>query len=260
MILSECEWLSITPSGLSQLLKRLRIHYKRGRCYFHSPDPDYEAKYQLIQQTLQQVRANPDRLVLLYLDELSFYQHPSVGYAYAASGSSNPLARLSYGYNNRFRGIGALNALTGQVTYEQYARISIWRIAAFYSRLADQYRQADQIYLVLDNWPQHFHVDVVARLQPQHWPFPVTFPPRWPTEPTSRAVHDDLPIQLLGLPTYASWLNPIEKLWRHLKQAVLHLHRMSNDWPKLKQTVMDFMLQYEYGSPELLSYVGLLPN
>jgi len=32
-------------------------------------------------------------------------------------------------------------------------------------------------------------------------------------------------ITLVYLPTYAPWLNPIEKLWRKAYQEVLHLHR-----------------------------------
>jgi hypothetical protein len=68
-----------------------------------------------------------------------------------------------------------------------------------------------------------------------------------------------LPIQLVFLPTYASWLNPIEKLWRWLRQDVLHCHRYRQDWLLLKQLVLDFMAQFSSGSATLLPYVGLLP-
>jgi transposase len=62
----------------------------------------------------------------------------------------------------------------------------------------------------------------------------------------------------LFLPTYASWLNPIEKLWRWLKQDVLHLHRLAHDLMKLRQRVLDFLDQFTSGSQPLLHYVGLL--
>ncbi|MCB8937396.1 MAG: transposase [Ardenticatenaceae bacterium] len=68
-----------------------------------------------------------------------------------------------------------------------------------------------------------------------------------------------MPVQLLPLPTYASWLNPIEKLWRWLKQEVLHLHRFSDDWPELREVVASFLDQFATGSDALLRYVGLLP-
>ena len=69
---------------------------------------------------------------------------------------------------------------------------------------------------------------------------------------------DNLPIQLLFVPTYAPWLNPIEQLWRWLHQDVLHFHRLSDDWDELKQRVLDFMAQFAHGSTDLLRYVGLL--
>jgi len=66
-----------------------------------------------------------------------------------------------------------------------------------------------------------------------------------------------LPIQLVLLPTYASWCNPIEKLWRKLKQAVLHLHRRASDLKALRLLVTEFLQQFAAGSSELLRYVGL---
>jgi transposase len=61
----------------------------------------------------------------------------------------------------------------------------------------------------------------------------------------------------LPLPTYALWLNPIEKLWRKPKQEVLHLHTLSNDGKALRKSEV-FLDQYRSGSPQLLRYVGLL--
>jgi transposase len=39
------------------------------------------------------------------------------------------------------------------------------------------------------------------------------------------------------LPTYAPWLNPIEKLWHWLRQAILKLPRWVEDWPQVKGVV-----------------------
>ena len=66
--------------------------------------------------------------------------------------------------------------------------------------------------------------------------------------------------RILELPTYASWLNPIEKLWRWLQQDVLHLHRLCDDWQALKLAFANFLDGLTDGSLELLRYVGLLPN
>jgi hypothetical protein len=63
--------------------------------------------------------------------------------------------------------------------------------------------------------------------------------------------------QLVLLPTYAPWTNPIEKLWRWLRQDVIHLHRYADRWDELKQLVGTFRDRFRDGSQDLLRYVGL---
>jgi transposase len=127
----------------------------------------------------------------------------------------------------------------------------------FYQQLALTYPQSEAIYLVLDNWPIHFHPDVLAALQDPALAWPLKRPANWPTLPSPHARRLDLPIQLLPLPTYAPWTNPIEKVWRLLNQTVLHLHRFEDDWDGLKQRVSRELNLYLQPSPELLRYVGL---
>ena len=65
-------------------------------------------------------------------------------------------------------------------------------------------------------------------------------------------------LSLLFLPTYASWLNPIEKLWRWLRQDILHNHELSHSFKELRQQVAQWLAQFEADSFHLLHYVGLL--
>ena len=101
----------------------------------------------------------------------------------------------------------------------------------------------------------------MAALLPQTTTFVRPIPPNW-SDKQSKKIGKlaKLPIEILQLPTYASWTNPIEKLWRWARQSVIHLHRLSNDWTALQEKVIDFMEQFKGGSQELLHYVGLLPN
>jgi hypothetical protein len=261
MIAQQCDWLEVTtPSGVHQILKRLGISYKRGRDYIHSPDRFYKEKLSLVELARFRAYYDPERYTLLYLDELTYCRQPSLSQAYEQRGSVQPLAQRSHKSNTSFRVLAGLNAITGQVNYLQRTRTSVACLTQFWVELQAAYPQAEVIYIVLDNWPVHFHPDVLAPLQPQAFPFPPKLPPTWPSEPSKKATLNDLPIHLLCLPTYASWLNPIEKLWRWLKQDILHLHRLSSDWQALKQLVADFLNQFHSGSTDLLSYVGLLPN
>jgi len=106
-------------------------------------------------------------------------------------------------------------------------------VIQFYSRLARAYPEVSLIYVIQDNWNIHTHPDVLTALAGY---------PR---------------IKPVWLPTYAPWLNPIEKLWRWLRQDVLKMHRWVEDWPQVKQRVHDFLDQFAHGSAALLRYVGL---
>jgi transposase len=86
--------------------------------------------------------------------------------------------------------------------------------------------------LVLDNWPLH-------------------------TSPVARAAMAQHHITPLYLPTYASWLNPIEKLWRWLRQDIIHLHPQAANLEPLRAQVRQFLDQFANGSAQLLHYVGL---
>jgi DDE superfamily endonuclease len=223
-------------SGVWHLLRDWGLRYKRGRSYVHSPDPEYDHKCVLIKAALAEADSAPQRVIALYLDELTYYRQPSVASDWAASGSQyQPLARYAYAANRMSRVVGALNALTGQVTYSQAAHVGVRELRAFYGQLRASYPEAEGIYAIQDNWPIHFEARVVAAAQAAG-------------------------VTMLRLPTYAPWLNPIEKLWRKLKQEVLHLHRLGDQWETLKQRVSTFLDGFASGSSSLLRYVGLLPD
>ena len=225
----------------------------------HSPDPQYQKKLSRIE--LMQLRAfyAPKRYVFLYLDEFTFYRQPTVANAFEQAGHFQPLAVRSYASNTHARILATVNIMTGQVLWLQRSKIDLRTLTDFWYILHDHYSDAEMIYVALDNWPVHFHPNVLAPLQKQVFLGQPPLPSNWSSVPSPQARHDELPIQLLPLPTYASWLNPIEKLWRWLKQDILHLHRHSKNWPVLKALVKDFLLQFEHTSLPLLRYIGLLP-
>jgi hypothetical protein len=261
MILKTTSWLNLkTVAGVSRLLKRLRIHYKRGREYVHSPDPYYQEKFGRIELMRFRALYAPTRYVFLYLDELTYYRQPTVANAYEQAGHLQPLAVRSHASNTHARILATVNIMTGQVIWLQRSKTDLRTLANFWYSLREHYAEAEVIYVALDNWPVHFHPDVLAPLQKQRFLDQPPLPAHWSPNPSPQALHDELPIQLLPLPTYASWLNPIEKLWRWLKQDILHLHRHSEHWPELKTIVETFLQQFAHGSSHLLRYIGLLPS
>jgi hypothetical protein len=51
---------------------------------------------------------------------------------------------------------------------------------------------------------------------------------------------------------------PVEKLWRWLRQDILKMHRWAEDWLQVKPRVHKFLDQFTHGSSELLRSVGLV--
>jgi len=151
----------------------------------------------------------------------------------------------------------AMDAFSGKVVYRQSRCLGCTELVRLYQDICLAYPQARCIYLVADNWPVHYHPDVLAALMPQELPFPVRLSPSWPKEPRPSAPRLNLPIRLVSLPTYAPWTNPIEKLWRWLYQDVLHLHRLADDFRGLADRVATFLDQFAHGSNDLLRYTGL---
>lgn len=215
-------------------LKRLGIRYKRGREYVHSPDPDYPLKLAYIQAAQQQARTQPQQVVLLYQDELTYYRRPSVDRAYALCASKDPKADQGYSTNKKRRISGSLNWLTGQFHAQQLHRFGLSQLKRYYLDLQDAYPQAKTIYLVQDNWPVHRHPDLVSWLA------------------QTRLV-------VLWLPTYAPWCNPVEKVWLRLKQDLLHLHSFRDDWAGLQAAVQTWLDRWSAPSHALLQLVGLSP-
>lgn len=264
-LVQHCKWLNLeTESGMWQLLHRCHISYQHAQEHIHSPDPQYQAKLEVIQTLWKQVQHSEGMEVLLYLDELTYYRQPTLSWTYEQAGPSQPRAQRSLSSNTSTRLVGTLDASTGQVLVHSGSKVGVKELVAFYQQVRAAYPEAQRIWIVQDNWPVHFHPDVLVALEPQQTPFPFARPKDWSDKPSPAAVKRwadlHLPIQLVLLPTYASWCNPIEKLWRKLKQDILHLHRQADDLSALRARVLAFLQQFASGSTDLLRYVGLADN
>lgn len=254
------DWRVRTCQGLGQVLARLGIVYKRARDYIHSPDPDYAAKLAAIAHARQRAAADPAHDVLLYLDEMLLFRQPTVAPAWEARGRRQPLARRSARQDTPTHILGTLDATSGQMQARRSDRCSVAALVHFLQALVVTY-PGQHLTVVLDNWPVHFHPDLLCALEPQTSPFPVYLPASWTTTAHPAAVRQwgelALPIQFLPLPTYASWCNPIEKVWRKLRQEVGHLHPWADDLPALRASVDAWLTAGRQPSPALLRYVGL---
>lgn len=147
-----------TLPAVWQCLRRAGIHYKRGRDYVHSPDPAYQAKAERIAAALAEARAAPERVVLLYVDEKSYSNQPTVASDYGPGGKTQPLAHRTPHETTWQRIVGALDAVSGRVLAHQAPHIRTGVFCDFLREVRKAYPEAERRYVVLDNWRQvHAH-------------------------------------------------------------------------------------------------------
>jgi DDE superfamily endonuclease len=226
-------WLSgLSDSGVHRLLRRLELRYRRGQAHLHSPDPDYQAKLAAVARARREAAASSGRVVLLYEDELTYYRRPSVARCHQPRGGPGAYAEQGHRSNSKRRVVGALDACSGRLHYWQGSRAGQKELRRFFAHLSEAYSGADRIYVALDNWPVHFLPDVLDSLV-------------------------GTPVQLLRLPTYAPWTNPVEKVWRKLKQELLHQHDYRDDWTGLQSAVEQWLQRSALDPDGLRRYTGL---
>jgi len=225
------DWLSTyTLSGVWRVLQLCGLTLQASCVRLFSPDPDYHRKVQRLQRCLRDAARHPEAVVALFLDEFGYQRWPEVAPTWGAEVAVAQRA----GNNQQWRTIGCLNAVTGQVNYLDGYIVGRRQVIEFYERLDHVYPKVEFLYVIQDNWNIHTHPEVLEALR--------SYPRLKP----------------VWLPTYAPWLNPIEKLWRWVRQDVLKMHRWVEDWSLVKQRVRQFLEQFAHGSQELLRYVGLL--
>ena len=213
-------------------LRRFRLAYKRGRRPVHSPDPDDDAKQQRVATIPGYSRQAPQPIVRLDEDEVTDSRKASVAPADARRGADRPRAEQGWGAHTSRRIAGCLDAATGQRFSWQRAHFDAPTLLRFYEALEAAYPQAEQLFVIQDNWPTHTAQEVVAGLRGST-------------------------ITVVPLPTYAPWTTPIEKVWRKRYAEVLHLHPWVDAWDQLQAAVQRWLDHYTAPSNHLLRYVGL---
>jgi DDE superfamily endonuclease len=223
-------------SGVWRLLPRLHLQRRPLRDQLDSPDPDSVTKVAHLEHGLREAVRWPAEVVLLFLDEMGDSRWPpgACDWMLAGPGSAASSRQKAGPTNRQQRLIGALNALTGQVDSLDTSLVGRHQVSAFSRRLDQVDAAARRISLVQDNWSIHHHDDVLATLR------------QWPR------------LEPVWLPTYAPWLNPIEKRWHWLRRDVLTGQRLADAWSQLRYHVNAFLDQFAHGSPALLRYVGLV--
>jgi transposase len=223
-----------TLQGVWRACRRAGIRLRQARPRLYSPDPEYTTKRTTLLTLLQTMATDPEHIVVLFLDEMGYQRWPQPAPSFAPQAPTPPPTTQPDGKEAKHRIAGMLDAYSGRVLRVDGNRVGADRLVQLYRQLDAAYPIATHIHVIQDNWPVHDHETIRAALATM---------PR---------------ISRVWLPIAAWWLNPIEKLWRKLRQEVLRLHRLAEDWADIHATVRDYLAGFADASPALLDAVGLL--
>jgi hypothetical protein len=107
----------MTLSGVWRALEgRFGLALRSGAVQHYSPDPEYATKYDHLIKCMNEAATMPDRVALVFLDEMGSARWPEPGPDWARTAPTPPPETDRAASPNRlWRIIGALNAVTGRV-------------------------------------------------------------------------------------------------------------------------------------------------
>ena len=215
---------------ISQLLKNIGFSYQKAK--FVSDHLNEEERAQWLAKKWPEVLAlaKEKNAYLLFGDEVSFPQWGTLSYTWARRGHQ-PTIKTS-GKRKGYKVFGLIDYFTGRFFYKcQEQRLTSATYAAYLEEVLAKTRK--HIVIIQDGARYH----------------------------TSAAMqefftkHKDR-LTVFDLPSYSPDYNPIEKLWKKVKQKGTHLHYFPT-FEALKGKVHESLELFENASKEVLSLFGL---
>jgi putative transposase len=180
---------------IPQLLASLHLSCKRVEAFSFREDPEAQRLWKVERFPALVRQAQREGAAILFEDESTFRMWSRTSYSWGETGK--PL-RCPVFMNNVYQKVfGAIDLATGRFLYRRGSSLKGEQFVAFLKHLLTRY--TCKVYLVVDNGSSHKGAAVRAFLELN--------------------AHR---IELVRLPTYSPGLNPIEKVWKQIKQDKLH--------------------------------------
>jgi transposase len=185
---------TVSRESIRQILRAARISWQAAKTWKASPDPDFITKMHRVLDLYDRPPADGRVVCADEFGPLNLAPRPGRAWRPAR----HPVRlRASYSRTSGVRHmIAALDLATGQITYRIRQR-KRWQEFLAFLKLLRQRWPAQKLYVVLDNFSPHKHAKVT----------------RWAA---------DCDVDLVFLPTYASWLNWIEPEFAALRYFALN--------------------------------------
>jgi hypothetical protein len=227
----QCGHPAVSHETIRRHLQRLGYRMLRPVLHVQSPDPDFVSKAARLSRFVSAAEAG--QVCLLFADEVDLNLLPGVLRCWTKRGQQRKID--TPGQNQKRYGFGAVNWMTGAVVRHIAERKNSQAFCALIDLICQQYHEpgsTPHVILVLDNYGIHHSAQTRARLDREAG---------WLT--------------VCWLPTYTPQLNPIEQLWKRLRQQVTHNHLFASI-EAVVAAVDRFFRQMDANPAAVLSTIG----
>ena len=215
---------------IAQLLKNLGFSFQKAAFVSDHLDEDKRQAWRTTTWPQLLRRAKERKALLLFGDEASFPQWGTLTYTWARRGQQ-PRVKTS-GKRKGYKIFGLIEYFSGCFFYQgQEGRLNSATYIAFLTRVLAQTTQP--IILIQDGVKYHTSAETKAFFAQQ----------------TAR-------LEVCQLPTYSPDYNPIEKLWKKIKQHETHLHYFAT-FEALTDKVEQALLKFAETPEEILALCSL---
>ena len=188
----------VSKNTVRTLLCQSGFSWKKCKKLLAKAKPEQRRQY--IQQLSEMfIQMCDDQAILVYLDEAHFHQDLDLGYSWSLKGQPQWVKSISPGLSAKINYYGAYDFSRGQCFLWHNGRLNSDNTIAFLQALADWLEVGVQtVYIILDGAPWHRSRKVAAAAA-------------------------QLGFNLIRLPAYSPDLNPIEGLWKWMREEVTQL-------------------------------------
>lgn len=205
----------MSRNTLRNILKAGGLSWKKCKKLLAKAKPEERERFVEKFQALYARMCNGE-VAVTYLDEVHIHQDMEVAYSWSPMGEDNWVISSSPGLSQRINWFGAYNFTDGDCFIWENGACNSENCMRFLDQLAEK-RQGDQreIVLIWDGASYH-------------------------RSRTVRAYAEKLGFTILSLPGYSPDLNPIEGLWKWMREEVTQ-HYCHQSLDELRQSCLDFI-------------------
>ncbi len=203
--------IDYTVPGLCNWMHRHGFSYKKPTLVPGKADKERQEKW--IEEYEQLKRSLTDGETICFMDGVHPTHNTQVTYGWIKTGLRKEIAANSG--RSRLNLSGAVDLLSSKLHVQEDKTLNAESTISFLKKIEDAYPTKDKIHVFCDNARYYRNKSVTSHLQ-------------------------NSKINLHFLPPYSPNLNPIERVWKWMKERVLY-NTYYEDFHEFKQAIMSFL-------------------